>query len=129
MHIPESHVGCILQNRKGECKMKRLFKIGAIFQIIYCLCCLIVVICMPLYRAFYTTTFGEICFKIGATITFISTFNPIGLIGIILSCIGFLGSELKKRAKYAIATIVLSLFVPISWFIAVCFFVHYSGGV
>lgn len=129
MHTPESHVGCILQNCKGECKMIRLFKIGAIFQIIYCLCCFIVVICMPLYSAFYTTTFGEICFKIGATITFILTFNPIGLIGIILSCIVFLGSELKKRAKYAIATIVLSLFVPISWIIAVCFFVHCSGGV
>lgn len=109
--------------------MKRLFKIGAVFQIIYCLCCLIGAICMPLYSAFYTTTFGEICFKIGATITFISTFNPVGLIGIILSCIGFWGSELKKYAKYTIATIALPLFVPLSWIMAVCFFVHYSGGV
>ena len=74
----------------------RLLKIGGILQIIYCVCCLIVVICMPLYIAFYATTFGEICFKIGAVFTLISTFNSIGLNGIVLSCIGCFNTDLKK---------------------------------
>ena len=77
----------------------KLFKVGTILQLIYCFCCLLVVICMPLYTAFYTTTFGEICFRIGAILTFVSTFNPMGLIGTIIKFIACFSTDLKKSKK------------------------------
>lgn len=63
----------------------KLFKAGTLQQTVYCFCCLIVVICMPVYTAFYTTAFGSLCFKVGAVLTLVSTFNPIGLIGTIMT--------------------------------------------
>ena len=77
----------------------RLFKVGTILQIIYLVCCTFVVVCMPLYSAFYTTTFGLICFKMGAVLTFVSTFNPVGLIGSILNIVACAMSNLKKSKK------------------------------
>ena len=102
----------------------KLFKFGTILQIIYFACCLLVVICMPLYSAFYTTSFGLICFRIGAVLTFLSTVNPIGLIGSVLNIIAC-----AKSKKHLIWTIISLALIPVSWITAVCFFVHYSGGV
>ncbi len=102
----------------------KLFKIGTILQIIYFACCLPVVICMPLYSAFYTTSFGLICFRIGAVLTFVSTVNPVGLIGSVLNIIAC-----AKSKKRLIWTIISPALIPISWITAVCCFVHYSGGV
>ena len=80
----------------------RLFKVGTILQIIYLVCCTFVFVCMPLYSAFYTTTFGLVCFKIGAVLTFVSTFNPVGLIGSILNIVACAKSNLKKSKKHSI---------------------------
>ncbi len=84
----------------------KLFKAGTILQLIYCLFCLVVVICMPLYTAFYTSTFGEIFFRIGAILTFASTFNPMGLIGTIINFIACFSSDLKKSKNILIWTII-----------------------
>ena len=107
----------------------KLFKMGTILQIIYLVCCMIVVVCMPLYTAFYTTTFGLLCFRIGAVLTFISTFNPIGLIGTVINIIAYSTSNLKKSKKHLAWTIVSPVLIIISWVLAVCFFVYHSGGV
>ena len=107
----------------------KLFKVGTILQLIYCFCCLLVVICMPLYTAFYTTTFGEICFRIGEILTFVSTFNPMGLIGTIIIFIACFSSDLKKSKKILIWTIISPALIVLFWVLAVCFFVHHSGGV
>ena len=107
----------------------RLFKVGTLLQIIYLVCCTFVVVCMPLYSAFYTTTFGLICFKMGAVLTFVSTFNPVGLIVSILNIVACAKSNLKKSKKHLIWTIVSPVLIPLFWVLAVCFFVHHSGGV
>ena len=107
----------------------KLFKAGTIQQIIYCACCLIVVICMPIYTAFYATTFGSLCFNVGAILTFVSTFNPIGLIGTIMTFIGCFYTDLKQSKRCVIWTIVSPITVVCSWLLAVCFFVHHCGGV
>ena len=107
----------------------KLFKAGTILQLIYCLLCLIVIICMPLYTAFYTTQFGEVCFKIGAVLTFVSTFNPLGLIGTIMNIVSCCTSDLKKSKKALIWVIVSPVLIVLFWVVAVCFFVHHSGGV
>ena len=107
----------------------KLFKVGTALQILYCFCCLIVVICMPLYTAFYTTIFGKICFRIGAVLTFISTFNPIGLIGTIMSLIGCFSTDLKRSNKHLALSGILPILIICFWVLAMCFFVHHSGGV
>ena len=118
----------IIKERKEMIYMK-LFKVGTILQLIYCFCCLLVVICMPLYTAFYTTTFGEICFRIGEILTIVSTFNPMGLIGTIITFIAWFSSDLKKSKKILIWTIISPALIVLFWVLAVCFFVHHSGGV
>ena len=107
----------------------KLFKAGTIQQIVYCFCCLIVVICMPIYTAFYTTDFGVFCFKVGAILTLVSTFNPIGLLGTIMNFVGCFSTDLKKSTKHLIWTVVSPIVVVCFWLLAVCFFVHHSGGV
>ena len=107
----------------------KLFKLGTILQLIYCLLCLIVLICMPLYTVFYTTQFGGICFKIGAFLTFVSTFNPIGLIGTIMNIVGCSSSDLKGSKKAVAWAIASPVLVVACWIVAVCLFVQHSGGV
>ena len=107
----------------------KLFKAGTIQQIIYCACCLIVLICMPVYTAFYTTALGSFCFKVGAILTFVSTFNPIGLIGTIMNFIGCFSTNLKESKKHLIWTIASPIIVVCFWLLAVRCFVYHSGGV
>ena len=107
----------------------KLFKIGTTLQLIYCFGCLGVVICMPLYSAFYTTAFGEICFRIGEILTLVSTFNPMGLIGTIINFIKCFSTDLKKSKKILIWTIISPILIVLFWTLAVCFFVNHSGGV
>ncbi len=104
----------------------KLFKTSVILQIIYCTCCMLVCVCMPLYHEFYTTPFGDICFKIGATLTLVSTFNPMGLFGVIISWFSFFNSRSKKEL---FGSLFSPLIIAISWILSVCFFVGYSGGV
>ena len=107
----------------------KLFKVGTFLQIIYLFCCMIVVVCMPLYTALYTTAFGLFCFRIGAVLTFVSTFNPMGLIGTVINIIACSTSNLKGSKKHLVWTIASPVLIILSWVLAVCFFVHHSGGV
>ena len=120
---------CGIMKARKEMIYMKLFKSGTILQLIYCSCCLLVVICMPLYTAFYTTTFGKICFRMGAILTFVSTFNPMGLIGTVCNFIACFFSDLKKSKKILIWTIISPAVIVLFWVLAVCFFVYHSGGV
>jgi hypothetical protein len=84
---------------------------------------------MPIYTAFYTTDFGVFCFNVGAILTLVSTFNPIGLIGTIMNFVGCFSTDLKKSKKHLIWTVVSPIVVVCFRLLAVCFFVHHSGGV
>ena len=118
----------LFKSEKVMVNMK-LFKAGTILQLIYCFCCLVVAICMPLYTAFYTTKFGDICFGIGAILTFVSTINPMGLVGAIINFSACFSSDLKKSKKILIWTILSPVLIVLFWMLAVCFFVYHSGGV
>ena len=109
----------------------KLFKIGTTFQLVYCFLCLVVVICMPLYALFYSTVFGEICFKIGETLSIVSTFNVMGLVGTIFNFIACFSSDLKKSKKILILiwSFMSPVLIVLSYILAVGFFVGYSGGV
>ena len=107
----------------------KLFKAGTILQLIYCFCCLLVIVCMPIYSAFYMTTFGKICLRIGATLTIFSTLNPMGLIGTVINFVACFSSDLKKSKKILIWTIISPALIVLFWFLAVCFFVQHSGGI
>ncbi len=120
---------CGIMKARKEMIYMKLFKVGTILQLIYCFCCLLVVICMPLYTAFYTTAFGKICFRIGEILTFVSTFNRMGLIGTIINFIKCFSTNLKISKKVLIWTIASPFLIVLFWVLAVCFFVHHSGGV
>lgn len=107
----------------------KLFKFGTALQIIYCFCCLIVVICMSLFATFYTSTFGLICFRIGEILTLISTFNPIGVVGTVINIIACCTTDIRNQKSCLVWTIVSSILVVFFWLLAVYFFVHNSGGV
>ena len=107
----------------------KLYKAGFILQMIYCGCCLPVAICMPLYTMFYGTDFGEFCFRAGALLTVVSMLNPIGLAGTVMNMIGCYSTDLKKSKRYYIWTGISPVVMICSWLLAVCFFVHHSGGV
>ena len=107
----------------------KLFKAGTLLQLIYCVPCIIVIICMSLYTAFYTAQFGEFCLKIGAVLTVVSTFNPLGLIGTIMNIVSCCTSDLKKSKKALIWVIISPVLIVLCWVVAVCFFVYHSGGV
>ena len=106
-----------------------IFKISVLLQLLYCLGCLIVVICMPLYTAFYPTAFGDICFKIGAVFTAISTFNPLGIAGTVCAYIVFFMTDMKKSNKALVWIIVSPLLIALCWYLSITFFVKHSGGV
>ena len=107
----------------------KAFKVGTVLQLTYCLLCMIVVICMPLYTAFYATQFGKICFKAGALLTFASTVNPIGLIGTIVNIAAYGTTDLKKSRKALVWVIASPILMGLCWLTAVCVFVYHSGGV
>ena len=107
----------------------KLFKVGLILQISYCVLCLIAVVCLPLYTLFYPSVFGNICFRIGATLTFISTFNPIGLAGTIMNVCAYFVSDYPKSKKALAWSIAAPILIILSWLAAVCSFVYHSGGV
>lgn len=84
---------------------------------------------MPLYTAFYPTQFGEICFAIGAILTFVSTFIPLGLIGTIVNIVACCISNIKKSKKALIWVIISPALIILCWVIAMYSFVLHSGGV
>jgi hypothetical protein len=118
----------IVKRKYGEMQMK-LFKLGTIMQIIHCVCCLITIVFMPIYTAFYTTAFGVFCFKTGALLTFTSTIIPIGLIGTIMNYVGCFTTNLKESKKNLIWIFISPVLVITLRLLSIYFFVHHSGGV
>ena len=107
----------------------KLFKTGTALQLIYILCCLTVVLCMPLYTAFYTTGFGMLCLRIGGIFTLICTVVPIGLVGTVLCVIGCFRTSLMRSKKHLAWTVLSSLLTVFSWVLAISSFVYHTGGV
>ena len=119
---------------KSEKSLKRTFNVCAILQCLYFLGCLSVIICMPLYSILYPSVLSEICVYIGAILTAVSTFNPIGLFCfvymLITYCIDkFLIKDKKTRIKMVAWLVISPLLNIICWILAVESFVGYTGGV
>lgn len=107
----------------------KTFKITAAIQIIYCILCLIAIISMSTYSFYYNTDFGKISFKIGEIFTFLSVFNPLGIIGSIMNCVVCFSSNLRKFKKNLLWAIITSIFVSLLWIATIVTFVSCSGGV
>jgi hypothetical protein len=110
-------------------KRIHLFKIATALQLIHCAACLTVIICMPLYGAFYTTVFGKICLTIGQILTVSSTLLPVGLVGTIISNIAYSYEGFKQSPKATLWVAASPLLILILWLAAVSFLVSYTGGV
>ena len=107
----------------------KLFKAGTVLQMIYLCSCLIVVACMPLYRAFYETTFGLLCLRIGGLLLFISTFNPMGLVGTVMNVVACFVYKQEVSVKHVVWSVIAPVLLILSWLLAACFLVLCSGGV
>lgn len=113
--------------KDGE--IMKVFKISSITQLLYCLGCVIVMICMPLYTIFFPTAFSMACLDIATTFTLVSTFNPLGLICSVLNIILYFTTELKKSKKALVWIIAAPILMIACWIFAVCSLVYHSGGV
>lgn len=113
--------------------MRRMWKISPALQILYCMGCSVVLVCMSLYAAFYTTAFGEICFKMGEVMFLLSALNPIGIICAIGNLVSYLGrrknSENKPPSGALVWVICGPILTTVFWCLSICAFVHYTGGV
>ena len=98
---------------------------GMILQTVYCLFCLLIVIVMILYSMFYATPFGRFCLKSGEILTLLSTLFPFGWIGTVID----LRSNSNKTKRVRIRSILSAVLMVLCWGLAICFFVHFSGGV
>ena len=107
----------------------KLYKAGIILQILYCIPCLIVPVCMLSYTWLYPSEAAKLCFTTGGALTLISTVNPLGLAGTILRWIGCFSTDLRKQWKTLARTLLSPVLVVLMWMMAVCFFIGISGGV
>ena len=107
----------------------KVFKFSVAIQLMYCLGCVIVMICMPLFRAFYPTNFSKICLSIGVFFTVAATFNPLGVLCSVLNIILYFTTELNKSKKVLTWIILAPFLIIICWILAVCFHVYFTGGV
>lgn len=112
--------------------MSKAMKASTALQVLYCIGCVTVLVCMPLYSVFYATEFGEICFRIGGTMALLSAINPIGIICAIINGVGYyrkraeLSDERGKDRVYiwVAAGPVLTTLV---WYLSICSFIYHSG--
>ena len=113
--------------------MSKTMRAATFFQILYCIGCCVVLICMPLYTAFYTTDFGIICFRIGAVMNLVSFLNPVGAICAVVNLVSFLStcreSDTKPSVKVLLWVIIGPLLTMLLWYLSVSSFVYHSGGV
>ena len=109
--------------------MNRIFKTGLILQIIYYILCVASIIIIVLHRIFYYNDFGKISFEIGTLLNMFTLLNPLGIIGIIVSIIGYFSTN-GKRSKRATVYLALSPVITITlWYFTCCIFVYCTGGV
>ena len=110
--------------------MKRL-SIPTWLQIIYCICCVMVVICMNLYTVYYRTEFSDILFRIGSTLNFLCALSPLGIICAIWNELKYISKKKSGEAngKLFAWVIIGPIATTFAWLISICSFVHHSGGV
>lgn len=112
--------------------MNKAMKAATALQILYCIGCVIVLVCMPLYTALYPTAFGEVCFRIGGTLALLSAINPMGLICAIINGVGYyrnraaLSDERKRNGIY-VWVAAGPMLTTLLWYLSICSFVHHSG--
>ena len=112
--------------------VSKAMKAATVLQILYCVGCVIVLVCMPLYTAFYPTAFGEVCFRIGATLALFSALNPLGLICAIVNGVGYyrnrteISDERKKNSIY-IWVAVGPILTSVLWYLSLCSYIYHSG--
>ena len=110
--------------------MNKAMRIASVVLLVYLGMC--VMVCMPLYTAFYPNAFSKLCFRIGEVLTLLTAINPMGLIaalvnGVCCSSLCRQGVTLPRRLRlWANSGVFLSL---LGWLLVIVFFVHHSGGV
>lgn len=101
-------------------------------QIIYCVCCAVVILCMNLYTAYYPSSFSIICSDIGIVMHLLCAFNPIGIIcGIwqIKKYVTAVNNDEVPR-KYQFAWVIIGpILTFLGWGLSISSFVLHSGGV
>ena len=113
-----------------EVSMKRL-SIPTWLQIIYCICCMIVVLVMILYTVCYDTAFGDTLFKIGGIINFLCALSPIGIVSGVWNLCRYTSKKKcgEVNRKLLAWVIVGPVLTTLLWVSSICAFVYYSGGV
>lgn len=112
--------------------MSKAMKVSTVLQVIYCIGCAIVLVCMPLYTAFYTTAFGKMCFRIGGTLALLSGINPIGIICAIINGVGYYRnrteiSDEKKKDRIYIWVACGPILTSVLWYLSLCSYIYHSG--
>ena len=106
----------------------KLYKTGMALRLVYSAAYLVIAVCMPLYGAFYPSTFSEACFRIAAILMAFSAVVPLGLAGFILTMVSCFFPVVWNSKKHVIRATVLTGINLSLWVLAVYFFVRYSGG-
>lgn len=92
----------------------KAFKNSIKLQLIYCIICLVVIVCMTLNAIFDGTAFGKACFTFGGVIAILQLANPMAVFGLISSLLFFFLSDVKKSKKallYLIFSPLVCLFL------------------
>ena len=110
--------------------MKRL-SIPTWLQIIYCICCMIVVLVMNLYTVCYDTAMGDTLFMIGGIINFLCALSPIGIVSGVWNLFRYTSQKKcgEVNRKLLAWVIVGPILTTLLWVSSICAFVYYSGGV
>lgn len=111
--------------------MSRAVRISSILLALYLAGCMFSALCMNLYTAFYPAPFSGICFKAGAMLFFLSTFNPTGIVCAIVNLVS--GAEHSKDGVLSLPVRIWiysgPALVVLGWLLCTAAFVHHSGGV
>lgn len=115
--------------------MIKAMKISFALQLLYCIGCGIVLVCMPLYTLFYPTAFSGICFKVGATMTFVSALKPVGIVCGIINIVSYISERQmanndQQIKKMSLVWVIMGpILTTLCWLLAILSFVFHSGGV
>ena len=106
----------------------KAFKNSIKLQFIYCIICLVVIVCMTLNAIFDGTAFGKACFTFGGVIAILQLANPMAVFGFISSLLFFILSDVKKSKK-ALLYLIFSPLVCLFFFALAMSLYSQRGGV
>ena len=101
-------------------------------QIIYFICCALLVICMNLYTACYPSLFSTFCVLVGTIMLLLVAINPMGIIGCIWQIVKYVSAvkNRKKTCKYQLVWVILGpILTFLGWSLSITAFVTHTGGV